>query len=258
MGKFIIEMEDIIVRKVKNIILDRINLNFSEGEFTGIIGPNGAGKTTLLNVIAGFDRFTGRLSLFGKNQTQHRDRDTMTRIGYVPQIMEVDRAFPIMAKEVVLTGCIGRIGLFRLPGKEEKARAEEIIEMLRIKHMAKKPFGRLSGGEQQKVILARAIVQEPHILLLDEPASNLDMAVQKEFMDLISDVHKDKGITILLVTHDFNLLPSSMTRAVLLNRGKIVFDGDIKTATSGDMLSRLFQYNLETFERNGKRFVSYG
>ncbi len=257
MNRYIIEMDGITVIKAKNILLEGIDLYFSEGEFAGIIGPNGAGKTTLLNVIAGFERFKGRLSLFGQNQTRHRNINTMTRIGYVPQTLEVDRAFPIMAMEVVLTGCLGRTGLFHLPGKKEKARAEEIMDMLRIKDMAKKPFGRLSGGEQQKVILARAIIQEPHILLLDEPASNLDMAVQKEFMDLISDIHKKQGITILLVTHDFNLLPASMTRAILLKKGKIIFDGDIKTATSGEVLSRLFQYNLETFERNGKRFVSY-
>ncbi|HOV90901.1 MAG TPA: metal ABC transporter ATP-binding protein [Syntrophorhabdaceae bacterium] len=257
MNRFVIEMEGITLHKAKNILLDHINLCFSEGEFAGIIGPNGAGKTTLLNVIAGFERFTGRLSLFGQDQTWHRDRNITIRIGYVPQVLEIDRSFPILAYEVVLTGCLGRTGLFRLPEKKEKERSEEVMEMLRIKDMAKKPFGRLSGGEQQKVILARAIIQEPHILLLDEPASNLDMAVQKEFMDLISDIHKKKGMTILLVTHDFNLLPASLRRGILINKGKIVFDGDIRTATSGEVLSALFKYNLETFERNGKRFVSY-
>jgi ABC-type cobalamin/Fe3+-siderophores transport system ATPase subunit len=93
---------------------------------------------------------------------------------------------------------------------------------------------------------------------MDEPTANLDIAVQKEVLNLIDEIHKQKALTFLFVTHDFNMLPSAMQRAVLLDHGKKVFDGDIDTALSGDTLSRLFQYPLETFMRNGRRFVSYG
>jgi ABC-type cobalamin/Fe3+-siderophores transport system ATPase subunit len=157
-----------------------------------------------------------------------------------------------------MTGAIGRLGLFRSPARREREKAMRLMEMMRVDHLADRPLGQLSGGERQKVSLARAILQEPDILLMDEPTANLDIAIQKEVLNLIDEIHKQETLTFLFVTHDFNMLPAVMRRAVLLNRGRKVFDGDINTALSGDTLSRLFQYPLETFERNGRRFVSYG
>lgn len=257
MDRYIIELEGITVRKGRALLLDNISLSVPRSECVGIIGPNGAGKTTLLNVIAGFERFTGRLSLFERRESWKRDRATRLCIGYVPQLFQIDPAFPILASEAVITGSIGRLGLFNSPGRQERERAMQLMEMMRMAHLADRPLGQLSGGERQKVSLARAIIQKPDILLMDEPTANLDIAVQKEVMDLISEIHRQQGLTILLVTHDFNMLPPSMSRAVLLNRGKTIFDGDMDTAMSGEILSRLFQYPLETFDRNGKRFVSY-
>jgi ABC-type Mn2+/Zn2+ transport system ATPase subunit len=258
MNKQIIELKGITVRKAKGLLLDGISLSVSGNEFVGIIGPNGAGKTTLLNVIAGFERFEGTLSLFGHREAWTRSRDTRLRIGYVPQLFQIDPAFPILASEAVMTGAIGRLGLFRSPGTREKEKAMRLMEMMRVDHLADRPLGQLSGGERQKVSLARTILQQPDILLMDEPTANLDIAVQKEVLNLINEIHKRETLTLLFVTHDFNMLPAGMRRAVLLNHGKTVFDGDINTALSGETLSRLFQYPLETFERNGRRFVSYG
>jgi ABC-type Mn2+/Zn2+ transport system ATPase subunit len=258
MDQNIIELNDITVRKAKGLLLDGISLSVSRNEFVGIIGPNGAGKTTLLNVIAGFERFEGMFSLFGQHKTWKRSRETRLRVGYVPQLFQIDPAFPIFALEAVMTGAIGRLGLFRSPGRREREKAMRLMEMMRVAHLADRPLGQLSGGERQKVSLARAILQEPDILLMDEPTANLDIAVQKEVLNLIDEIHKQETLTLLFVTHDFNMLPTGMRRAVLLNRGRKVFDGDINTALSGDTLSRLFQYPLETFEGNGRRFVSYG
>jgi ABC-type Mn2+/Zn2+ transport system ATPase subunit len=258
MNKNIIELNGITVRKAKGVLLDGISLSVSRNEFVGVIGPNGAGKTTLLNVIAGFERFEGTLSLFGQRETWTRSRGTRLRVGYVPQLFQIDPAFPIFALEAVMTGAIGRLGLFHSPGKREREKAMQLMEMMRVDHLADRPLGHLSGGERQKVSLARAILQEPDILLMDEPTANLDIAVQKEVLDLVDETHKRETLTLLFVTHDFNMLPAGMRRAVLLNHGKTVFDGDIGIALSGETLSRLFQYPLETFERNGRRFVSYG
>jgi ABC-type Mn2+/Zn2+ transport system ATPase subunit len=257
MGEYIIELEGITVRKTNGVLLDRISFRVLRNEFIGIIGPNGAGKTTLLNVIAGFERFQGTLGLFGRRESWKRSRETRLRIGYVPQLFQIDPAFPILASEAVMTGAIGRLGLFRSPGRQEKEKAMRLMEMMRVAHLADRPLGQLSGGERQKVSLARAILQQPDILLMDEPTANLDIAVQKEVLDLISAIHKQESLTLLFVTHDFNMLPAAMRRAVLLNHGKTVFDGDIDIAMSGKTLSMLFQYPLETFERNGRRFVSY-
>jgi ABC-type Mn2+/Zn2+ transport system ATPase subunit len=258
MNKQVIELKGITVRRAKGLLLDGISLSVSRNEFVGIIGPNGAGKTTLLNVIAGFERFEGTLSLFGHREAWTRSRETRLRVGYVPQLFQIDPAFPILAAEAVMTGAIGRLGLFRSPGRREREKTMRLMEMMRVAHLADRPLGQLSGGERQKVSLARAILQQPDILLMDEPTANLDIAVQKEVLNLINEIHKRETLTLLFVTHDFNMLPAAMRRAVLLNHGKTVFDGDIDTALSGETLSRLFQYPLETFERNGRRFVSYG
>jgi len=258
MNEHILELKDITVRKSKGLLLDGISLSISRNEFIGIIGPNGAGKTTLMNVIAGFERFRGTLRLFGHIETGKRSRATRLRVGYVPQLFQIDPAFPIVASEAVMTGAIGRLGLFRSPGREERQKAMQLMEMMRVAHLAERPLGQLSGGERQKVSLARAILQNPDLLLMDEPTAGLDIAVQKEVLNLVDKIHAEKTLTILFVTHDFNLLPSAMRRAVLLNHGKKVFDGNIDTALSGDNLSKLFDYPLFTFERNGRRFVSYG
>ena len=157
-----------------------------------------------------------------------------------------------------MTGAVGRLGLFHTPGQQEREEAMQLLKMMRMVHLADRPLGQLSGGERQKVSLARAILQKPDILLLDEPTANLDIAVQKEVLNLIDEIHQQEALTLLFVTHDFNMLPAAMQRAVLLNQGRKVFDGAIDMALTGDILSRLFQYPLETFERNGRRFVSYG
>jgi ABC-type Mn2+/Zn2+ transport system ATPase subunit len=254
----VIELDDLSVKKSNCILLDHVSLRVSRNEFVGIIGPNGAGKTTLLNVVAGFERFNGKLRLFKRMESWSRSRETRMRIGYVPQSFEIDPAFPILAMEAVLTGVCGRTGLFRTPGEADRRRAMELMEMMRMAHLARRPLGHLSGGERQKISLARAIIQRPEILLLDEPTSNLDIAVQTEVLNLIADIHVRESMAILFVTHDFNLLPKCMTRAVLMNHGAVAFDGGIDSALTGPMLSRLFEYPLETFERNGRRFVSFG
>jgi ABC-type Mn2+/Zn2+ transport system ATPase subunit len=233
-------------------------LSLAAGELVGIIGPNGAGKTTLLNVIAGFERFQGDLRLFGRPSTWNRSRRNRLRVGYVPQTFHIDPAFPILAGEAVMTGAIGRIGLLRAPDRQTHRRALALMEMMRVAHLAQRPLGQLSGGERQKVSLARAILQQPEILLMDEPTANLDIAVQKEVLNLVDAIHRNEKVAILFVTHDFNMLPGAMRRAVLLDGGRKIFDGGIEEALSGPVLSRLFRYPLETFERNGRRFVSYG
>lgn len=253
-----IELENVSVLKSGRVLLDCINLRIANGEFVGIIGPNGAGKTSLLNVLAGFEKFTGRLHLFGRSETWSRGRRTRMRLGYVPQLFDIDPAFPILAKEAVMTGACGRAGLLRSPGKPEQEKALALMKMMRVSHLADRPLGYLSGGELQKISVARAILQRPEVLLLDEPTANLDIAVQKEFLDLIGELYERESVTILFVTHDFNLLPDAMKRAVLLNHGKIIFDGNVDDALSGSMLSRLFEHPLETFVRAGRRFVSFG
>lgn len=257
MSEHAINLDSVTVRKTRTVLLESASLHVTRGELVGVIGPNGAGKTTLLNVIAGFEKFEGVLSIFGRPETHRRSRESRLRVGYVPQSFPVDPTFPILAVEAVMTGAIGRTGLFRSPGRRQREEAMELMETMRLAHLAARPLGQLSGGERQKVSLARAIIQRPDILLMDEPTANLDIAVQKEVLDLIDEIHRKDGLTALFVTHDFTMLPTAMGRAVLLDRGSVLFDGDIETALSGETLTRLFRYPLETFRRNGRRFISY-
>lgn len=257
MTRDVLRLIDVAVRRRKTLLLSGITLSVSQNEFVGVIGPNGAGKTTLLNVIAGFEKFSGQVYLFGQPESWRRTRRTRLRIGYVPQLLQIDPGFPILAGQAVMTGAVGRMGLFRKPGKTDHEEALRLMEMMRVAHLADRPLGHLSGGERQKVSLARAILQKPDMLLLDEPTANLDIAVQKEVLNLIDEISEREALTILFVTHDFNMLPSRMRRAVMLKNGLKVFDGNIHKALTGDSLSRLFEYPLETFDRNGRRFVSY-
>lgn len=253
-----IELNDVYVRKGRKLLLDGISLKIRRMDFVGIIGPNGAGKTTLLNVIAGLERFDGFMTLFGRQEGFRRSRGSRLRVGYVPQLFPIDPAFPISAFETVMTGAIGRTGLFRSLPKGDREEGLRLMEMMRVAHVADRALGQLSGGERQKVSLARAILQEPDVLLMDEPTANLDMAVQKEVLDLVDEIHTTRNVTVLFVTHDFTMIPKAMVRVVLLNHGRMVFEGDVDSALSGDRLSSLFEYPLETFQRDGRRFVSYG
>jgi len=258
MKEYIVELQGVTVRKSGATPLKALNFCVAAGEFVGIIGPNGAGKSTLLNVIAGFERFEGKLNLFGHQERWRRTRSARLRLGYMPQSLQTDPSFPILASEVVMTGAIGRIGMLKYPNQREQEEILRLMEMMQIDHLAERPLGQLSGGERQKVALARALVQKPDILLMDEPTANLDMAIQQEFLNLLCEIHQRKSLTVLFVTHDFSMLPKSMRRILMLKRGQKVFDGDIAEALAGETLSKLFQYPLETFERHGRRFVSYG
>jgi ABC-type Mn2+/Zn2+ transport system ATPase subunit len=258
MSEIAIELKKVSLTKGKRRILDDVSLMVSGGEFFGILGPNGAGKTSLLNVIAGFEPFSGELRVFGTVMGKNRNRESRLRIGYVPQIFDIDPSFPIRAIEAVMTGGYGRLGLFRKPDRKEREQALEIMRNMRVENLAWKPLGHLSGGERQKVSLARALYQEPEILLLDEPTSGLDIAIQKEFLDLICGIHANKKITVVIVTHDFNMLPERMARAVLIRAGKVIFDGGTESALTEKALTDLFNYPVKTIERGGKRFISYG
>jgi ABC-type Mn2+/Zn2+ transport system ATPase subunit len=156
-----IVLEGIAVRKSGVVLLDGIDLCLGKKELVGVIGPNGAGKTTLMNVIAGFESFEGSLLLFGHRVSQRRSRRMRRRIAYVPQSLSLDPTFPILAREAVLTAASGRLGLFRLPGRAERAEALGLMETMRIAHLADRPLGQLSGGERQKVSLARASSNSP-------------------------------------------------------------------------------------------------
>jgi ABC-type Mn2+/Zn2+ transport system ATPase subunit len=196
--------------------LEDITLGIRAGEFIGVIGPNGSGKTTFLKAILGLITPTaGSVRVFDcvchQLRCEHR-----ARIGYLPQHEHVDPHFPITVTEAVMMGRYSTIGLFRYPGRADRAIVREALEAVDMLPLAGAAVGELSGGQQQRVMIARALAQQPEILLLDEPTTGIDAPTQHAIMDLITNLHREMRLTILFVTHDINLISRVADRLVLL------------------------------------------
>lgn len=225
-----VSLRDVVVSYREDVALRGISLEIKKGEMIGIAGPNGAGKTTILTVINGLGRLVrGEARVLGylmKAGPRGRDFRFSPRIaglrrmiGYVPQGTSVDPRVPVSVREAVMMGRYGRLGLWRHPGKRDWEKVDRLLEMVEMSHLAGRPFGHLSGGEQQRVAIARALAQEPRILLLDEPTTSLDWRSQCEILDLVETVHKEHGLTTMLVTHDPRETFDICDRVVLLKKG---------------------------------------
>ncbi len=237
----IIEINNTTVSYRENIAVSNISLTIDEGQFLAIIGPNGAGKTTLLTIINGLGKIlSGSARILGIKLTNRTANQIRKEIGYVPQMCSIDPRSPISVKEVVMIGRFGKIGLFRHLNSNDKEIVETAMEVTGIKNLAERPIGHLSGGEQQKVAIARALAQEPRILLLDEPTANLDPKAQREIIDIIERIYKERNLTIVFVTHILSHLPNICTEAILMKQGKIFYKGKIEDALQEDRLSSLY------------------
>ena len=223
----IIELENVstVYEGERRPAIKNINLTLEEGELAYIIGPNAAGKTTLLETINGLlPIFEGRVSVFNLDVEKY-GREIRCQIGYVPQDFMVDPGEPYTALDVVLMGRYGKIGVLRRTSREDKERAIEAMRLLGVEELANKPIGKLSGGQQQKVMIARALAKEPRIFLLDEPFSNLDPESRDKISALIDQIRRERNITTIIVTHDIGQISDSCHRVVVMNGGRIIADG---------------------------------
>jgi zinc/manganese transport system ATP-binding protein len=202
-----------------------VNLTLERNELVYVVGPNAAGKTTLLETINGLlPLFRGKISVLGLD-VQTRGRAVRCEMGYIPQDFMVEPGEPYTALDVVLMGRYGRIGFLHRPEGEDREKAVEAMRLLGVEELANRPMGKLSGGQQQKVMLARAIAKEPKILLLDEPFSNLDPDSRGRIPSLIRRLHEEKGLTTLIVTHDVHNMMKQCRRVVVMSNGRILVDG---------------------------------
>ncbi len=193
-------------------VLDDISLIVESGEFLGIIGPNGGGKSTLLKAVLGLIPFSrGDITLFGEKPLPGR-RYT----GYVPQQSEFDRQFPINVEEVVLTGCLqGRFVPFHRYSATDKSYVAELLDEVGIFSLRQRQIGTLSGGEFQKMLMARAMAASPRLLILDEPTASVDVSSRTQIYDLLRELNKK--MTIILVTHDLTAISSHVRSMACLN-----------------------------------------
>jgi zinc transport system ATP-binding protein len=193
--------------------LEDVNVEIFKGEFVGIFGPNGGGKTTLLKLMMGFLRpQKGKVLLFG-----HPPEEMRHLIGYVPQAMRFDRDFPISALEVVMMGTLRKLSLWGTYPTETKQKALSALDRVGLAHKAKASFGTLSGGEAQRILIARAIVDQPSLLLLDEPTANVDVEAEQNIHAQLADLNKT--MTILMVTHDLQTIVDKVGKLLCVQRG---------------------------------------
>jgi len=205
MSKVLVEIENMFAGYNGAAVLKAINLKILEQDFLGIIGPNGGGKTTLIKTILGLLKpFSGNIVFkndFYKN-----------RIGYMPQTHQIDRKFPIIVSEVIESGLISEK---KLSGTYRKAKVREIIRRMDIENVADKAIGELSGGQLQRTLLARAVINDPELLILDEPNSYVDKRFESYFYDLLKEINK--ATAILLVSHDIGTVISTVKNIACVN-----------------------------------------
>ncbi len=227
-------------------ILTNVTAGLGEGEILGLVGPNGAGKSTLIRCI---DRILkpqqGSILLDGRETKKMSRQELAQHIGYVPQANS--DGFPTTVFDTVLMGRRPHMSWGSNDSDIEKV--VEVLELLGIKRFALREFKSLSGGEKQKVVLARALVQEPDVLLLDEPTSDLDIRHQLEVMEIIKDIVKQKAISAIVAIHDLNLAVRYTDKIVMLHRGSIFAEGYPKTVLTPENIKSV--YGVEAEVKNG-------
>ncbi|MDY5730913.1 MAG: metal ABC transporter ATP-binding protein [Eubacteriales bacterium] len=216
----IIETKHLFVEFGETQALTDVNLQVQEGDYVAIIGPNGGGKTTLLNSIIGLQKpCRGNVQLFGKTPTQAR-----THVGFVPQFGKMNKRFPISVHEAVLTGALkSAIHPFFRYSAQDKAQAMEKLEQLGIAHLHNRQISKLSGGEFQRMLIARALMNNPRLLLLDEPTSSIDPQSRELIYALLKDFNKQGSI--VMVSHDLVAVSSHVKSIVCLNKN-LIYHGE--------------------------------
>jgi zinc/manganese transport system ATP-binding protein len=249
----IVSVEDLTVNLGGRRVLDGVSFELRQGQFTGLIGSNGAGKTTLLRVILGVVRPTSGRVRFGSVEAAGGGRG----VGYVPQKVVLDPDIPIRARDLVALGLDGhRLGLRRRT-RSDRDRVEEMIEAVDARSFAGARVGNLSGGEQQRVLIAHALVSRPPLLLLDEPLANLDIRSTQEIIELLARVSAEQQVAVLLSAHEMNPLLPVMDRVVYIAGGKAA-SGTTEEVIKADVLSRLYGHHVDVLRVHGRILVVSG
>jgi ABC-type Mn2+/Zn2+ transport system ATPase subunit len=215
MGGALLGLEDLSLGYEGTPVLQHLTLSVEEGEFLALLGPNGAGKTTLLRGLVGLIPVLGGRLAYGFDRAESPP-------GYVPQRDTLDPIFPLSALEVVLMGTYARRGPLRFIRRREHRLAADCLEQVGLAAIGEQPFWSLSGGQKQRVLIARALAAEPRLLLLDEPTAGVDPGAAASIMEVIARLNRDRGLTVILVTHQLRMLASLVHSVIWVDGGSAV------------------------------------
>jgi zinc transport system ATP-binding protein len=237
----IVELENVDYGYDSMRVLERVTLTVAPGDFLGIIGPNGSGKTTLVRLMLGLaSPDAGRVRLFGVAPAAFHQ---WARLGYVPQRVVIDAGLPATVEEVVATGLLPTRRAFPWNGRQAKAdgtrRVAAALARVGMDAHRETKIGALSAGQQQRVFIARALVTDPELLILDEPTASVDPEVQTSFYTLLHHLNRDRGVTLILVSHDIGVVTKEVSKLACLNR-RLVFHGPPAAFLSDAALSALY------------------
>lgn len=216
----LIEIKNLKFGYNENLILKDVNLSLDKGDFAVISGENGSGKSTLIKLILGeIKKDAGMIKLFGIDMEDFKNFD---KIGYVPQLNDaVKVAFPVSCREYVGLNLYKEFSIFNTIKKESKIKVENIFSTLKINNLIDRPFNKLSGGQAQRVMIARAMVNSPDILILDEPTVGIDKNSKEDFLDLLVHLNRHHDISILMITHEMDILGDYVDKIFKLKDGVI-------------------------------------
>lgn len=211
-------------------VLRDLDLNIYQNDFLGLIGPNGGGKTTLLKIILGLiSPITGSIQFY-KNNAQIEKLN----IGYLPQINQIDKKFPISVFDVILSGLTADRKIFKYYSEKQKVAAKEMVSLMGLDKLLDKPIGNLSGGQLQRTLLGRAIIDNPDLLILDEPNSYIDKRFEKDFYKILEQINKERAI--VMVSHDTTAIVSQVKNIAYINKTLYYHQGsDISTQWVDDI-----------------------
>ena len=218
-------------------VLADVDFRVAEGTFTALIGPNGAGKTTLLRLLLGLDRpRRGRIRVLGEPPGSRGHR-----IGYVPQVTGVPEDFPLSLEDVVLMGRYPGVGFGRRPARRDRVAVREALARVKLADAAHRGFGELSGGQQRRALIARALVAEPRLLLLDEPTAGLDPAAQARFYDMCCTLQRTEGLTLIAASHDVEVVARHADTVLLFDRSVRAI-GPPRSVLESDQLDAVYDF----------------
>lgn len=227
-------VRDLTVAYEEKPVLWDIDLDIPEATLTAIVGPNGAGKSTLIKTVLGLvPAAAGTIRVFGEPYTRNR-----RSVGYVPQRGSVDWDFPTDALDVVMMGLYGQLGWFKRPGKRERNKALECLELVGMAEFAKRQISQLSGGQQQRVFLARALAQDARLYFMDEPFAGVDATTEVAIVRILKSL-RDQGKTVVVVHHDLETVPKYFDRVALLNV-KLIANGNVSEIFTPPNLQRTY------------------